>query len=66
MTNTSIGTMKFAADICSFHCNLLNKFLPFCVRTGAPELRDPAIDNALATVDIFFNCENQKSRKQMK
>lgn len=58
MTNTSIGTMKFAADICSFHCNLLNKFLPFCVRTGAPELRDPAIDNALATVDIFFNCEN--------
>lgn len=40
------------------------KFLPFCVRTGAPELREPAIDNALATVDILFDYFVKKIRKK--
>lgn len=47
------------ADICSVVCNYLNKFLPFCVRTGAPEVRDPAIDKVLATVDIFSIWKNR-------
>lgn len=44
--------------------------LPFCVRTGAPDVRVPAIDKALATVDIFhkfiFKCNlsNTKMRIQ--
>lgn len=42
------------ADICSIVCKFLINYLPFCVRTGAPEVRDPAIDKVLATVDIFL------------
>lgn len=29
------------------------KYLPFCVRTGAPEVRVPATDKALASVDMI-------------
>lgn len=51
------------ADICSFVGKFLINILPFCVRTGAPEVRDPAIDKVLATVDIFL-FENKRENSK--
>lgn len=32
-----------------------SNILPFCVRTGAPDVRVPATDKALATVDMIVS-----------
>lgn len=36
-----------------YNFNIL--YVPFCVLTGVPEVREPATDSGLAKVDISFN-----------
>lgn len=43
--------------------NFTDDYLPFCVLTGSPDVRVPATESALATVDIFIEKLNQLFNK---